>query len=92
MGKPERSVSGRTAQLRGASLAVMALAMLTACAPDLGPLPQTQAAASYATTKSFAAPDAAWPSDAWWKTYGDSELDQLISVLRQLAFKGGGHA
>jgi NodT family efflux transporter outer membrane factor (OMF) lipoprotein len=28
--------------------------------------------------KSFAAPTAAWPSQGWWKTYGDPQLDGLI--------------
>jgi len=33
---------------------------------------------SYETAKSFAAPTGEWPSDAWWKAYGDPQLDQLI--------------
>ena len=28
---------------------------------------------------SFAAPAAAWPTDNWWQTYGDSQLDALIA-------------
>ena len=78
MGKQEHWVLSRTARISSTGLAAMMVAALAACAPDLGPLPQTQAAASYATAKSFAAPDAAWPSDDWWKAYGDPELDQLI--------------
>jgi len=53
---------------------------LTACAPDLGPRPEAAAPSSYETAKSLAAPAAAWPDEAWWKAYGDSELDRLIEV------------
>jgi len=30
------------------------------------------------SSKSFAAPDAAWPGDGWWRVYGDVQLDALI--------------
>ncbi|MGP0086543.1 MAG: efflux transporter outer membrane subunit [Steroidobacteraceae bacterium] len=30
------------------------------------------------SSNSFAAPDAAWPGDGWWRTYGDVQLDALI--------------
>ena len=59
-------------------MAVLAAFSLTACAPDLGEMPQIQSATSYQTATSFAAPSADWPSDSWWKTYGDPQLDQLI--------------
>ncbi len=59
-------------------IAALAVFSLTACAPDLGEMPQTQSAASYETAKSFAAPVADWPSNSWWKAYGDPQLDQLI--------------
>jgi len=51
---------------------------LAGCAPDLGPRPEIQAPAEYETAKSFAAPAAAWPDEAWWKAYGDPQLDSLI--------------
>jgi NodT family efflux transporter outer membrane factor (OMF) lipoprotein len=41
-------------------------------------MPQTKPAASYETARSFTAPTGAWPSDDWWKAYGDPQLDQLI--------------
>jgi len=61
-----------------AGIAVLALLTLAACAPDLGNMPQTKPAASYETARSFTAPTGAWPSDDWWKAYGDPQLDQLI--------------
>ncbi len=30
------------------------------------------------SAKSLAAPAAAWPTDEWWRTYGDPQLDALI--------------
>ena len=30
------------------------------------------------SSNSFAAPDAAWPGDGWWRAYGDPQLDALI--------------
>ncbi len=70
------SLNHRTGRLAAATL--LAGVALSACAPDLGPKPQAKAIASYATEKSFAAPAAEWPQDAWWKAYGDPQLDQLI--------------
>lgn len=32
----------------------------------------------YETTRSLTAPQAAWPQEAWWKAYGDPQLDTLI--------------
>jgi NodT family efflux transporter outer membrane factor (OMF) lipoprotein len=52
---------------------------LSACAPDLGEMPQPLDAARLAATESLKAPTADWPRDAWWKTYGDAELDTLIA-------------
>ena len=61
-----------------AGIATVALLTLAACAPDLGDMPQIRPVASYETAKSFTAPIAAWPSDEWWKAYGDPQLNQLI--------------
>lgn len=61
-------------------LAGSAALALNACAtpPDLGVPPQIASAESYETARSFAAPNADWPSDRWWETYGDAQLDALI--------------
>ena len=64
---------GRTALL----LAGAAAATLCACAPDLGPAPQLKPAAGFTTAKSFTAPAAGWPTDAWWTAYDDPALNAL---------------
>jgi NodT family efflux transporter outer membrane factor (OMF) lipoprotein len=58
---------------------VCALALLTACAPDLGPAPLIKSADSYATQRSLQAPTtAAWPGSDWWTAYNDPQLTSLI--------------
>lgn len=59
---------------------VTAALLLAGCAavPDLGPAPQVRSAQAYAATESFQAPAADWPSDQWWKAYGDAQLDGLV--------------
>lgn len=73
-GSGRKTMSG----LPPACLAALALLSLSACAPNLGEKPEMQPPGSYATAKSFAAPAAEWPSDKWWKAYGDPQLDTLI--------------
>ncbi len=53
---------------------------LGACAalPPASPVPAARAADSWRTAASFEAPLAAWPADAWWRAYGDRQLDGLI--------------
>src|SRR3546814_11118406 len=46
--------------------------------PALGPAPEPKSASAYAASLSFAAPDAHWPKQAWWNSYGDSQLTALI--------------
>jgi NodT family efflux transporter outer membrane factor (OMF) lipoprotein len=65
-------------RLRLAMLAAAATA-LVACAPDLGPAPKMQPVTAFADQRSFTAPAANWPSDSWWKSYGDPQLDTLIA-------------
>jgi NodT family efflux transporter outer membrane factor (OMF) lipoprotein len=59
---------------------VTAALLLAGCAavPNLGPAPQVRPAQAYAATESFQAPAAEWPADAWWKAYGDAQLDTLV--------------
>lgn len=64
----------RSALLFGVALSVSACATI----PQLNAAPQPKASASYAASQSFAAPAADWPSDAWWRAYGDPQLDALI--------------
>lgn len=67
------------AQRAARGSALMALGLLAACAPDLGPAPSVSRAESYETARSFAAPEANWPEDRWWTAYGDAQLDGLIA-------------
>ncbi|MDE2184037.1 MAG: efflux transporter outer membrane subunit [Alphaproteobacteria bacterium] len=61
-------------------LALVSIALpLAACAPDLGPMPEAKALSSFEMSQSFAAPQAAWPEEEWWKAYGDPQLDALIA-------------
>jgi NodT family efflux transporter outer membrane factor (OMF) lipoprotein len=60
-------------------LAGIAAFSLAGCAPDLGPKPEMAPPATFESAKSTAAPQAAWPEDAWWKTYSDPQLDRLIA-------------
>ena len=43
---------------------------------NLAPIAQPE---SFAASESFAVARADWPSDGWWKAYGDSQLDALIA-------------
>ena len=70
-------------RMRSARIALVSGAVLiglSACGiiPDLGLAPQPKPAADYAATQSFTAPASDWPSDNWWKVYGDRQLDSLI--------------
>jgi NodT family efflux transporter outer membrane factor (OMF) lipoprotein len=53
---------------------------LAGCAsvPKLGPTAARRDPASLAGARALAAPAAAWPSDQWWRAYGDAQLDALI--------------
>ncbi|MGE0740292.1 MAG: efflux transporter outer membrane subunit [Hyphomonadaceae bacterium] len=55
-------------------------ALLSACVtpPDLGDAPQISSPTQYETIQSFAAPVSAWPSDRWWQSYDDPQLNALI--------------
>ncbi len=66
-------------RIGGLAAAVSSLALLAACAPDLGQLAQVKPPASYATQKTLGAPTTtAWPSEAWWTAYNDPQLTALI--------------
>lgn len=65
---------------RAALLSLMLLTSACASVPNLGPKPLPHAAADYASSKSLAGMSGEWPGDGWWKSYGDAQLDQLISA------------
>jgi NodT family efflux transporter outer membrane factor (OMF) lipoprotein len=67
------------ARIAGLVAAASSLALLAACAPDLGPLAQARPPADYAATRALGAPTAtAWPSEDWWTAYHDPQLTGLI--------------
>lgn len=53
---------------------------LEGCAmlPSVGKLTSMKPASEYQTAVSFSAPVGNWPSERWWQTYGDPQLDTLI--------------
>jgi NodT family efflux transporter outer membrane factor (OMF) lipoprotein len=61
-------------------LLCVSLALTGGCAqiPRLEPAPALKSIDDLGSSKSFAAPSAAWPGDRWWRTYGDPQLDALI--------------
>lgn len=78
---PRLSPSSPRPQGMGVTLSLLLAALCaSACAALPSPTPERIAKApdSYAATKSFNAPDAVWPTDTWWKAYGDAQLDGLI--------------
>ncbi|MFT8972462.1 efflux transporter outer membrane subunit [Zymomonas mobilis] len=62
------------------SISVAAL-LLTGCAsiPKLGKAPKVKDVHDYATAQSLAGNGSAWPGEGWWKSYGDPQLDQLMT-------------
>jgi NodT family efflux transporter outer membrane factor (OMF) lipoprotein len=68
---------------RAYPLSAIALASLVLCScaaiPDLGPAPQPVAANSLAAKNSFAAPTSEWPTQHWWASFKDAQLDELMA-------------
>lgn len=69
-----------TSQARRWVLPAACMLGLAACAPfptlDKPVEPKTMD--QLASTSSFAEPAAAWPTNDWWKAYGDAQLDSLL--------------
>jgi len=63
---------------RAGLLLPMLLATACAAVPILGSRPVPSAATDYPSVQSFSAARSDWPADAWWKKYGDPQLDRLI--------------
>lgn len=61
---------------------IFSLLALAACAavpkPTVGTAPKE--AAAYAAADSLSAPATAWPTDGWWRAYGDLQLSTLIEA------------
>ena len=65
----------------GRAAILLPLLLSSACAsvPNLGPKPVPRAASDFASAQSFAGSQAAWPGDGWWRSYGDAQLNTLMS-------------
>jgi NodT family efflux transporter outer membrane factor (OMF) lipoprotein len=59
---------------------LLSLFLASACAavPELGPTPEPHAASDFASAQSLGGAQSGWPSEGWWKVYGDPQLDHLI--------------
>src|SRR5690348_5836422 len=70
----------RATRLARAGILLPAL-LASACAsvPDLGAQPVPAVASDYASARSLAGAQSAWPADGWWKAYGDAQLDSLVA-------------
>lgn len=82
-GGPHRASPAKPAQVKSAVRGLLFVAIasvLSACAslPDDSAGPRIGSAADYAGSHSLAAPVGAWPTESWWQSYGDSQLDALI--------------
>ncbi len=59
--------------------AAIALTLAGCAAPDLGVRPELARADRFASSATLAgSADARWPDAAWWRGYGDPQLDALI--------------
>lgn len=70
-------MAGANVRRGGIAAGLLTAACLSACAPDLGAAPTPASITSFASAKSFTAPTAEWPSEAWWTAYGDPQLNAL---------------
>nr|EKV4470196.1 efflux transporter outer membrane subunit [Pseudomonas aeruginosa]ELQ7873435.1 efflux transporter outer membrane subunit [Pseudomonas aeruginosa] len=65
---------------RKTAAAAICCAVLASCAsiPDLGPMEKPASMDGLAADKSLEAPVGEWSTQAWWKSFGDPQLDQLM--------------
>jgi NodT family efflux transporter outer membrane factor (OMF) lipoprotein len=78
--KRERGLTPKARRVASTVSALAAALALAGCAAQgpREPRAQIKPNDSYASAQSFAAPASQWPAQAWWKAYGDSQLDALI--------------
>ena len=74
MHRPPIAALPRRLLLTALALAIAGCAQI----PELDRLATPHGSQHYATAKAYAAPLAQWPDEAWWQTYRDSQLNQLI--------------
>ena len=61
--------------------ALVSTVLLGGCAllPDAQPRAAPKPIERYDSARALAAPNAQWPSDAWWTAYSDAQLDALVN-------------
>ena len=71
------------------ALAIAAALCLGGCAsvPPLDPAPLPRTQASLAANEAFGGAAGTWPSDSWWRAYGDPQLDALMAEPRLRAVR-----
>ncbi len=72
---PQRRCAGALASASAAALILAGCASL----PPAQPARVAKTPSQYGATHAFAASDATFPADAWWRGYGDAQLDELMS-------------
>ena len=62
--------------------ALVSTVLLGGCAllPDAQPRAAPTPIERYDSARALAAPNAQWPSDAWWTAYSDAQLDALVNA------------
>jgi len=72
--------SARSREMKVTVSILLAALLTSACAtlPAATTARTAKAPEAYATTQTLTAAEADWPLDAWWKAYGDAQLDALI--------------
>ncbi len=66
--------------LKRCVITVLSLALGSCAAiPDLGTAPLPEQAAALVSQRSFSGPHADWPQANWWATFGDQQLNGLMS-------------
>lgn len=62
------------------TIALCSVFGLGGCAllPSVGQVDSLKPTSEYQTVESYSAPAVEWPSERWWQTYADLQLDTLV--------------
>lgn len=65
--------------------ALMLMTGLCGCVsvPDLGPRSEPAQPSAFAASRSLAGSSQEWPNDDWWRSFGDAQLNTLVSEALQ---------